>query len=413
MPKARLPLIVPAVVACLLLPAACGDGKANTAAASGSRAPTDAPRLVRAVEVQWQAVQREVRTTAFLESEHKASVTSRIGGRLETLRVDAGSVVEKDAVLALLDDRQARSALQQLQVQKDAKELDKQLAQVEVEAAKKRVQQADFETQKARGEYERQSSMQAEFVAPKALQDADLAYKAADQALQVAQFNAKKAELEVLRIDNSLQELAAKIRENEIKLEDHQVLAPFAGVVTARLCTTGASIAAGEQLFEMVDPVNLVAWLDRPQSELDLVRRAKAVRFSTDALPGREFTGNIDLLSPVVDRDTGHFQLRMRVDPKDAEVLVPGMFVRARILAEDERQALMLPKTAVLSEGDVSVVMVVREGRACRIDLDPGIELQDRIECRNTGDGGVHPGDLVITSGHDDLADQAEVKVAQ
>lgn len=398
---------LPALAAVLLLAACDGDGTI-----AGKSKPATPPRLVRTVTVGWEPVQREIRTTAFLESEQQTAVTARIGGRIDELLVDAGALVAQGELLLRLDDRQARSALQQLQVQKDAKELDKKLAEVEVEAAKKRVQQADFEAQKARAEYERQSSMQAEFVSPKALQDAELLSKAADQALEVARFNARKAELEVQRIDNSVQELAAKIRENEIRLEDHQVLAPFAGVVTRRLVAKGASIAAGQQLFDMVDPVHLLAWLDRPQSELDLVRKAREVRFATDALPGREFTGSIDLLSPVVDRDSGHFQLRMRVAEDDARVLVPGMFVRARILAEEQRQALLVPKAAVLSEGEVAVVMVVRGGRACRIDLDPGIELQDRVECRNVGDGGLQPGDLVIVSGHEDLADQTEVQVA-
>lgn len=408
MPNAR-PLFRLQFATALLL-AACGGSKTINGA---GKAEAEPPRLVRAVPVGWQGVQREIRTTAFLESEHQASVTARTGGRLMELRVDTGSRVEKGEVLARLDDRQARSALQQLTVQKSARELDRQLAEVEVEAAQKRVQQAGFEVEKAKAEFDRQSSMQKEFVAPKALQDSELLFKAADQALQVAQFNKQKAGLEVQRIANSVEELAAKIKENEIQLEDHEIIAPFAGVITQRHIAGGATITANQPLFEMVDPLHLIAWLDRPQQELDLVRKAKAVKFATDAMPGKEYTGSVDLISPVVDRDSGHFQLRMRVAPQDAGELVPGMFVRARILAEDERQALMVPKTAVLSEGEVSVVMVVRGGRACRLDLDPGIELQDRIECRNTGDGGLHPGDLVITSGHDDLADQAEVQVAQ
>lgn len=72
----------------------------------------------------------------------------------------------------------------------------------------------------------------------------------------------------------------------------------------------------------------------------------------------------------------------------------------------------MVPKAAVLSEGDVSVVMVVRDGKAMRVDLDPGLELQDEIECKNRGESGLKPGELVITSGHEDLKDQSPVAVA-
>ena len=142
-------------------------------------------------------------------------------------------------------------------------------------------------------------------------------------------------------------------------------------------------------------------------------RTAKAVTFVADAMPGREFSADIDLISPVIDRESGHFRMRMRVRAADTRTLVHGMFVRARIRAENLREALMVPKAAVLSEGEISVVMVVRDGKATRVDLDPGLELQDWLECRNRGAAGLQPGELVITSGHEDLKDQSAVTVAK
>ena len=82
-------------------------------------------------------------------------------------------------------------------------------------------------------------------------------------------------------------------------------------------------------------------------------------------------------------------------------------------LTEEQRTALMVPKAAVLSEGEVSVVLAVREGKAYRINLDPGLELEAWVECRNRGDDGLHDGDLVIVSGHEDLRDQAPVEVVE
>ena len=84
-----------------------------------------------------------------------------------------------------------------------------------------------------------------------------------------------------------------------------------------------------------------------------------------------------------------------------------------RILAEDLREALLVPKSAVLSEGDTSVVMVARGGKAFRTDLDPGLELDDWVECKNRGSAGLQPGELVIVAGHEDLEDQAAVRLPQ
>ena len=95
----------------------------------------------------------------------------------------------------------------------------------------------------------------------------------------------------------------------------------------------------------------------------------------------------------------------------DTKLLVPGMFIRARILTEKSRRAIMVPKTAVLAEGDESIVFVVRDGVATKIVLETGLEDSTHVECRNQGNGGLHENDLLIVSGHDDLKDQTKVEV--
>jgi RND family efflux transporter MFP subunit len=394
--------------ALVLLLAACEHSRAGD---DGRK--DDAPPLVRVVAVESRMVQREIRTTGFLESEHQALVASRVAGRLLRLHADEGTEVAAGALLAEVDDREAQSALQQLVVQRDSKQVDKSLAELEVEAAGRRIAQLSFEVQRTKAEFDRQSRTDPEFVSPKALQEAELAWQAAAEAVKVAEFQARKAALEVTRIGSTIQELQARIDEQQVRLEYHRIVAPFAGVVTRRHVAVGTMLAAGAQLFDMVDPDNLVAYLDRPQAELDVVRHSREVTFTTDALPGREFTADVDLISPVIDMRTGHFRVRVRVRGADASTLVHGMFVRGRIRAEELRPALMVPKAAVLSEGDVSVVMAARNGKACRVDLDPGLELDDWVECKNSGTNGLQSGDFVITEGHEDLQDQSAVRVAQ
>lgn len=387
---------------------ACSPEKADAAKKEEAVVP-----LVRAVPAELRQVRREIRTTGFLESEQKSTVVSLVSGRLSALLVDEGMLVTTGQLLATVDDREAKAALQQLTVQRDGKQLDQQLASLEVEAADRRIAQASFEAQKARAEFDRQSQTRAEFVSPKALQDAELAWQSAAEAVEVAKFNKSKAQLEVRRIATAIDELKARIEELEVRLDHHRITAPFAGVITKRHVSVGANVGSATTLFEMVDPDHLVAWLDRPQAELDLVRNGKIVTFTTDALPGKEFTADVDQVSPVVDRETGHFRMRMRVRTADARTLLHGMFVRARIQAEELREALMVPKAAMLSEGDTAVVMAARGGKAFRTDLDPGLELDDWIECKNRGANGLQPGDLVVVEGHEDLEDQAAIRVQQ
>jgi membrane fusion protein, multidrug efflux system len=82
------------------------------------------------------------------------------------------------------------------------------------------------------------------------------------------------------------------------------------------------------------------------------------------------------------------------------------------VLTEEERDALMVPKAAVLAEGERSIVFVVRDGRATKVVLDPGLEERDFIESRTHADDGLSPQDKVIVSGHEDLKDQAVVELS-
>ena len=143
------------------------------------------------------------------------------------------------------------------------------------------------------------------------------------------------------------------------------------------------------------------------------MKHAKLVIFTTDAYPDMEFTGKVDMVSPIVDPATGSFQIRIRVPTEDTRLLVPGMFIRARILTEESRRAMMVPKTAVLAEGDDSIVFVVRDGIATKIVLDQGLEDDTHVECRNHGNGGLHEDDQLIVSGHDGLKDQTKVEVVE
>ncbi|MHC4515202.1 MAG: hypothetical protein ACYS5W_16060, partial [Planctomycetota bacterium] len=107
------------------------------------------------------------------------------------------------------------------------------------------------------------------------------------------------------------------------------------------------------------------------------------------------------------------FDIRIRVPEVDTRLLVPGMFIRARILTEESRRAIMVPKTAVLAEGDESIVFVVRDGIATKIVLVTGLEDSTHVESCGQGNGGLQENDLLVVSGHDDLKDRTRVEVVE
>jgi multidrug efflux pump subunit AcrA (membrane-fusion protein) len=391
-----------------LLPA-CGR---QDAAGEQVQQPAALP-LVRVEAVGVRQVRREIETTAFLESEHRVEVYSKVAGRVLEVAVDEGAPVKKGQVLALLDAREAEAARRQVEAQLADRRVRLDLAGLEVEAALRRIEQATIEKNRTEAEFQRLSQMDKAYVAPKALDDARSAFATAEKALQIAEFLHRKNVLDVKSSAGAIEEWQSRLAEAELRLHEHEILAPIDGVVASRGIKGGETIGVATELFVVTDLKNLVAYLSRPQRELPSLQQSRDVLFRTDAHPERDFRARIDLVSPVVDPASGSFKLRMRVDPQDASALRPGVFVRARILTESLREALMVPKLAVLAEGERSIVFAVRDGTARKVVLDPGLEERDAIECRNRGDDGLQPGELVIVSGHEDLKDQSRIEVSK
>ena len=116
---------------------------------------------------------------------------------------------------------------------------------------------------------------------------------------------------------------------------------------------------------------------------------------------------------------TGSFLVRARVEDPGKK-LRPGMFCRADIITRESREALMIPKIAILYKGDLPHAIVVRDGKAHQIEITPGIELKDSLEALNKGTADTEdasklflPGDAVVTKGKEKLVQGDKVEIQE
>lgn len=411
MPRPPAPCLVPLIV--LVLTGACSRaGGAAAEAAAKTKTKDERPPLVRVRPVEVRKVQQEIRDTAYLEAERRVTIQAKVSGRVAEVLADEGQEVHQGQLLARLDNREVQTTLVQVEVQLAEAKLRRDLASLEAEASSSRLEQARIEREMAAAEWKRNSAIDPNVISPKTLDDSKFLFEKSEEAARVADYSKRKADIEVKAAVNKIDELESKLMEVKLQFAEHDILAPFDGVVVKRNVTGGETISSATALFVVADPRHLIAYVSRPQRELPLVRNAKEVRFTTDADPKREFVADVDMVSPVVDEATGSIRLRMRLREADTKTLVAGMFLRVRVMTEEQRDALMVPKAAVLAEGDRSIVFVVRDGRATKVVLEPGLEERDFIECKSRSDDGLSLQDKVIVSGHEDLKDQTTVEVS-
>ena len=179
------------------------------------------------------------------------------------------------------------------------------------------------------------------------------------------------------------QEAVVKSLEDEERR--HQVMTPFPGIVLRRLVEPGTWVAPGQAVAELVDLTNLDVEVPVLEDDLASLREGMKVTVEVDALPGRLVTGTIYRLMPVVDPKARTLPVRVRLPGRDDErgrMLRPGMFCRVHIAGTTERQALVVPKDAiVLGQREPFVYVVDPESSTVRpVNVRLGVAVGDDIE---------------------------------
>jgi membrane fusion protein (multidrug efflux system) len=211
------------------------------------------------------------------------------------------------------------------------------------------------------------------------------------------------ASVDQLRYD--LENVRAQYRLATLELSYTTVVAPISGVIASRSIKTGNFVQINTPIFRIVDNSRLEATLKVPERELATLRAGQPVTLAADALPGQSFTGTVDRIAPVVDSGSGTFRVVSAFDGA-AHALQPGMFGRIRIDYDQRADALVVPRLALLDDGEPAVFRV-REGKVARVPVKLGYAEGPWVEIRD----GLAAGDQVVTAGKVALRDGTAVQV--
>jgi RND family efflux transporter MFP subunit len=118
------------------------------------------------------------------------------------------------------------------------------------------------------------------------------------------------------------------------------------------------------------------------------------VEFAVSSFPERTFTGTVRHISPTLDPQSRAQTVEAEV-PNPKFELKPGFFATARLLMSADEPSLFVPTTAVVRDGDVARVYVVRDGVAHEQIVSVDDELSGTIRVAS----GLKPGESVVANG--------------
>ena len=329
-----------------------GSGGKNGAGDSGQSGETkeDKPVPVEVAQVSRRPISASYHGTAALEAPNEAQVVAKTSGVLLQLMAEEGDKVSAGQVLARLDPDRPR---------------------LEVQRAEAMLLKLEADMERSKNLFERK------------LIAADV--------------------YEKLRYDVATQRAAYDMARLELSYTN--IVAPIDGVIAQRMVKQGNLIQLNTALFRLVDARRLEAVLNVPERELATMREGLGVTMQVDALPGRDFSGRISRVSPVVDAGSGTFRVVCSFD--SGEVLKPGMFGRVGVTYDQRGDALTIPRTALLEDAGEAAVFAVREGAAVRVPIELGYVSGELAEIRS----GLAEGESVVTAGKVTLRDGIKVDV--
>ncbi len=314
-------------------------------------------------EARRYRVQERLRLPGSVESALISRVASEIAGRVIECAVRPGDRVERGQVLVRLNGRSLELALG---------------------AAEAQLREAEARRKLAERSYERARELSASGVFSKQQLDDTLYELRAWQG----RVDSLQAEIERIRYD----------------LERSTIRAPFDGVVTAKSTEVGEWLNAGSPVVELVSLEELEAVVHVPERYYRMLRPGAAARVTLDALPGTVFRGRVSAVIPRADPQARTFHAKIRL-PADAGRVAAGMLAEVELegISGDggaAREATVVPKDAVVREGEQTVVYVLDgDGLAKAVPVVPG----PGIGVWTVVNGALAPGQKVITRGNERL----------
>jgi RND family efflux transporter MFP subunit len=316
-----------------------------------------------------------------------ADVKSEYSGIVTEVYVNEWVRVKKGAPLAKIDTREMEILLQK--------------AKAAVEMSKANLLQAEVAGTRANREYDRLLKLKEVGLVTQQNLDDGLT----EQEAAAARIAAAKAQLKAAEED---------LQHTQTRLSKTTIHSPIDGVVSFRGVNVGDMVGEmGSQkiMFKIIDTRILDLTVTVPSIEMSMVRVGLPVTFSTDAISGRNFTGKVMFINPVVNEADRSVRVIAEVE-NVSEQLKGGLYVKGRIITGKRTGILRIPRVALLSwdvAGKKGDLFVVKGDIANRRTVQTGNAMGDFVEVTS----GLATGDPVVVRGGFNLKDGDRVNITQ
>ncbi len=371
-----------------------------------AEAPGETPAVVTGVRVDTvapAAVRDAVEVVGTVRTKTRMLVASKVQGYVREVRASQGDHVERGRVLVTVDERElaARADRARAALAESEMSLDEVRRTLEEAEAALRSAEADHAYAAATASRYRQL-WQRELVSAQDYEAVEVKRKSTAAAVEQTQARIRSVRARESQMRYRIDAAAAELRAAEIALGETRITAPATGVVVDRRVEPGDLAMPGQPLLVLDDPGAYRLEAEVGESAVGRVRLGQTAPVILDSL-GRTLEGRVAEIIPAADPASR--TVTVKLDLPAHPGLRSGLFGRARF-PTGERQALLVPTSALVERGQLTAVYVVDAQNVARLRLvTAGARHADRIEILS----GLEAGERIVVEGAPRVSDGSRV----
>jgi RND family efflux transporter MFP subunit len=317
-------------------------------------------------------------------------VAPKAAGWLKKLLVNVGDMVQRNQVIAILEDEEYRQQVEQ--------------AKAELQVAKANAEKGSSDLELAQREYERAKALREKQIASASeLEEAEAAFSACQTQLKVslAQVSQRETALK-----------AAELRLSYTRVQAFWEDGDQTRVVGERFVDEGTLLQANQPIVSVLENKPLTAVVYVVERDYPKVSVGQSANIATDAYPDKTFTGSIVRIAPLLKESSRQARVEIEI-PNSEELLRPGMFIRARIDFASHDNATLIPIAALVRRnGRQGVFIADRDNLKARfVPVTVGIISGESAEIREPSDFG--ESGFVVTMGNHLLEDGSDITLPE
>jgi RND family efflux transporter MFP subunit len=307
---------------------------------------------VQAIHLKLESVTNDIFYPGTFEPNKETKVSTDIQGKINSVLVDIGSIVNKGEALIQLDNSLLKLQLQTVEIQIEGLEADVNRYRI---------------------------LAQADAIQGVQLEKTELALKAAlvQKATLMEQINKTT------------------------------ITAPFSGIVTAKLTEEGAFAAPGIPLLQITDISRLKFTANVPENELNQFKMNQIYALVADIYPETSLSGKVSMTGSKSNMGNS-YPVQFSVNNTDDLKIKSGMFGKVRLKSTDNEKYIIIPASAIVGSNIQPQIYLVKDGKAILKD----ITISTRFQNKALVSDGLTEGDVIITNGFINLFNGANVSVS-